>query len=68
MRLIFDIETDGLLRGLSVIHCIVARDPDTNEEYRWDDDNKTRLQFLGDADELWAHNILSYDIEAIKEL
>lgn len=68
MRLVFDIETDGLLRGLSVIHCIVARDLDTDEEYRWDDDIKTGLQFLQEADELWGHNIIGYDIEAIKEL
>ena len=68
MRLAFDIETDGLLRGLTKIHCIVARDLDTDEEYRWDDDIKTGLQFLLDADELWGHNIVGYDFEAIKEL
>ncbi len=68
MRLVFDIETDGLLRSLTKIHCIVARDLDTNEEYRWDDDIRTGLQFLADADELWGHNIIGYDIEAIQEI
>ena len=29
----FDIETDGLLRGLTKIHCIVARDIDSDQEY-----------------------------------
>lgn len=68
MRLAFDIETDGLLRSLSKIHCIVARDLDTDEEYRWDDDIRTGLEFLLTADELWGHNIVGYDFEAIKEL
>ena len=69
MRLVFDIETDGLLRGLSVIHCIVARDLDTNQEYRWDNgDIPDGLKFLGEASELWGHNIVGYDVEAIKEL
>ena len=68
-RLVFDIETDGLLRGLTKIHCIVARDLDTNQEYRWDNgDIPEGLKFLGEADELWGHNIIGYDIEAIKEL
>ena len=68
MRLAFDIETDGLLRSITTIHCIVARDLDTDEEYRWDDDIRTGLEFLLTADELWGHNIVAYDYEAIKEL
>ena len=69
MRLVFDIETDGLLRGLSTIHCIVARDLDTDQEFRWDNgDIPDGLKFLGEADELWGHNVVGYDCEAIKEL
>ena len=69
MRLAFDIETDGLLRTISTIHCIVARDLDTDEEYRWDNGTiKDGLKFLLTADELWGHNIQGYDYEAIKEL
>jgi DNA polymerase I len=68
MRLAFDIETDGLLRTISTIHCIAAQDLDTDEQYFWDDDIRTGLQFLLDADELWGHNIQGYDYEAIKEL
>ena len=69
MRLVFDIETDGLLRGLSVIHCIVAQDLDTNEEHRFEPHQvKAGLKLLQDAEELWGHNIVGYDIEAIKEL
>ena len=69
MRLAFDIETDGLLRTISTIHCIVARDLDTDQEYRWDNGTiKDGLQFLLTADELWGHNIAGYDYNAIKEL
>ena len=71
MRLAFDIETDGLLRGLTKIHCIAAQDLDTNEQYFWDsinDNIKEGLAFLLTADELWGHNIIGYDFEAIREV
>ena len=61
MRLAFDIETDGLLRQISTIHCIAAQDLDTNEKYFWDNgDIKKGLAFLLTADELWGHNIIGY--------
>ena len=69
MRLVFDVETDGLLRDLTTLHCIVARDLDTDQEYRWDNGTlKDGLQFLLTADELYGHNVIGYDYEAIKQL
>ena len=69
MRLCFDVETDGLLRDLTTLHCIVARDLDTDQEYRWDNGTlKDGLKFLLTADELWGHNLIGYDYEAIKQL
>ena len=70
MRLTFDIETDGLIRqGLSKIHCIVIQDLDSKEEYRFDPTNyRDGLQMLLQADELWGHNIVGYDIPAIQTL
>jgi len=69
MRLVFDIETDGLLRGLSVIHCIVARDLDTDQEHRFEPHQiEEGLQLLSQADELWGHNTIGYDLEAIREI
>lgn len=69
MRLAFDIETDGLLRGLTKIHCIAAQDLDTNEQYFWDNGRiKEGLAFLRSADELWGHNIIGYDYQAIREI
>ena len=69
MRIAFDIETDGLLRDLSVIHCIAAQDIDTKEIYRFGPDEvKPGLKLLQDADVLYGHNIIGYDFQAIKEL
>ena len=69
MRLAFDIETDGLLRCLTKIHCIAAQDLDTNEKYFWDNGSiKEGLAFLLTADELWGHNIIGYDYQAIREV
>jgi len=71
MRLAFDIETDGLLRGLTTIHCIAAQDLDTNEQFFFDTIHgniKEGLAFLLTADELWGHNIIGYDYQAIREI
>ena len=58
-------------RGLTKIHCIAASDLDTNEQVflRHPNDNiKEGLAFLKNADELWGHNIMGYDIQAIREV
>ena len=69
MRLAFDIETDGLLPELTKIHCIVLINLDDNTKYRFGpNDYKKGLQLLRNADEIWGHNILGYDIPAIKKL
>lgn len=69
-RLVFDVETDGLIRqGLSTIHCIVARDIDTDELHQWDNGNIVDgLEVLAKADVLIGHNIIQYDFEAIKQV
>jgi DNA polymerase I len=73
MRLAFDVETDGLLRELSCVHCLVTHDLDTNHVIRYDDSGEnesvtTGINVLACADELWGHNIVGYDFEAIKEV
>ena len=73
MRLAFDLETDGLNRDLSIVHCLVAQDMDSGEIFRYDDSGKyesvtTGIEMLMEADELWGHNIIGYDYEAIKYL
>jgi DNA polymerase I-like protein with 3'-5' exonuclease and polymerase domains len=73
MRYVFDIETDGLLRKLTTVHCVVAKDLDTQEVYRFDDSGRNSsvtngLTLLMEADELWGHNILGFDVPAIQEI
>lgn len=73
MRLAFDVETDGLLRDLSTVHCLVAQDLDTGEVFRYDDRGsyesvQTGINYLAEAEELWGHNIVGYDFEAIREV
>lgn len=66
MRLVFDIETDGL--DPSVIHCIVAKDVDTKAVYRFywgmiPDGAK----LLSMAEELIGHNIVAYDMVVMRK-
>ena len=69
MRLAFDLETDGLLDTLTKIHCLVAIDMDTGEQHKFGPNEiKAGLKLLQDADELWGHNIISYDFQAIRKI
>ena len=69
MRLAFDIETDGLLQDLTKIHCIVLINIDDGTKYRFGpSDYKEGLKMLKDADEVWGHNIIGYDYQAIKKI
>ena len=67
MRLIFDIETNGLRPDL--IHCITAIDVDTEVAYDWKPDAvDDGVRFLEQADQLIAHNGIGYDIPVIRKL
>lgn len=73
MRFVFDIETDGLLRRLTTVHCVVLKDIDTGEVLAYDDSGErhsvsTGLTTLMEADEIWGHNIVGFDIPAIQEI
>lgn len=73
MRLIFDIETDGLLDKVSQIHSLVIKDLDKQKLYSCSDHTgylsiKSGLELLGKASVLIGHNIMSYDIPVLKKL
>lgn len=75
MRLVADIETNGLLRQDSpIIHCLVTQDLDTGQVICYDDegsDNEpivTGIKYLMEAEEVWGHNFLSFDTEFIREI
>ena len=71
--LIFDLESTGLLRCGSQLHCIVIRDlvsPDTTEVF---DDRSGGLisegiQRLSEADYVIGHNVIGFDLPLLKEL
>lgn len=69
MKLVVDIETNGLLDELTCIHCIVAKDVDSGVVHSFrPDDIRKGIALLESADELIAHNGIKFDIPAIKKL
>jgi len=69
LRCLFDIETNGLYEQVNRIHCVVARDIDTDEEYVFGPDKiKDALDLLSSADLLSGHNIARFDIPVIEKL
>ena len=67
MKLVFDIETDGL--DASKIWCIVAKDLDTGQIHTYNPDKiQEGFKLLVDSDLLIGHNILGFDIPVIENL
>lgn len=68
-RLVFDLETNGLLDTVSVVHCIVTKDADTGEVRRFRPDQiEAGLDHLCSASVLIAHNGINYDCQVIRKL
>ena len=71
--LIFDIETDGLLKNVKVLHCMSIYDTKTTKMWRFDPTNvvegvKMLQKELEDNGEICGHNIINYDIPALEKL
>ena len=71
-QLLFDLESTGLLRRGSTIHCIVMRDMGTPDDAQVFDHQPERAVIQGvkqleKADALIGHNIIGYDIPLLKE-
>jgi len=63
MRCVVDIETDGLVEDITVVHCIVAKDIKTNKVYTFKEDecyNKFP-EFSKTIDNYIMHNGVSFD-------
>jgi len=69
MKLVFDIEGNGLLPELTKFHCSGAIDITTDKEY-WFRSHQLKefLELLSNADIIVAHNAFGYDIPALKKL
>lgn len=74
MNLLFDIETDGLLEVLTKIHSLVIKDAETKKIYSCHSGGHGYesidygLELLSRADRIIGHNIISFDIPAIKKI
>ena len=72
-KCIFDIETDGLLDTMTKVHCIVIYDIDNDKMHSFDG-QVTRLRFddalffLKNFSEIIGHNILNFDLPALKAI
>ena len=70
-HLLFDLESTGLLRQGSSIHCIVVRDGNDGGTTVFDHQPERALlqgvKQLESADVLIGHNIIGYDIPLLKE-
>ena len=69
MRLVFDLESNGLLDELDRIHCLCLKDIDTEQTYSFaPSEVETGVKMLMDADLIIGHNVISFDIPAIKKV
>ena len=67
MKLLFDIETDGL--DATKIWCVVAQEVDTGEVWSFGPDEiDESLKLLDKADQLSGHNIIGFDIPVLEKL
>lgn len=76
-RVFFDIESDDLLPRITKVHAIVVKDMDTGQiitctdsapsEFDYDPIRKA-LKVIGNADRIVGHNILGFDLLALKKI
>ena len=67
MKLIIDLETNGFLDKLDVVHCIVCKDIETQKVYSYNPDNlNDGLELLKKATLLIGHNIQGFDLPALE--
>ena len=73
LELVFDLETDGLLHELTKIHSMVLKDVETGDvcscaEADGYEAIESGLYMLSQADLIVGHNIVNFDIRAIKKI
>lgn len=71
--LMFDIETNGLLKEVNVLHCMCVYDTETEKMHRFDPTNvedgvKMLQEEIDKGGMLCGHNIIDYDIPALENL
>tara|TARA_R100000664_G_C2710175_1_gene107289 strand:- start:297 stop:860 length:564 start_codon:yes stop_codon:yes gene_type:complete len=70
---IIDLETNGLLKNTSTIHCLVIHDLETGLTERFNDTGSEEsiirgAQYIEIADRIIGHNIIGFDLPIIKKM
>jgi DNA polymerase-1 len=73
MRLVADLESNGLLHEMDRVHCIVLRDLDTDEIHSCADQPGYKpieegLKLVEAATQLVGHNLINFDLRALKKI
>ena len=73
MKLVFDVEANGLLYEATKMWCLVSKDIETKKEYALAEESYTNtarfvIPWLNEAETLIGHGILSYDFPLLKKL
>ena len=73
MRLIFDIETNGLLDTLDRVHSLCIKDTDTGQTWSCAEDVRYTsiedgLLLLEQAEVIIGHNVINFDVPAIQKV
>lgn len=69
MKLVLDTENNGLLDTITKMWCIVAKDIDTKEVYKFPPDQLQQgLELLKSAPLIIGHNIIAYDFPVMDRL
>jgi len=66
-RIVWDIETNGLLDTMDTLHCICVKCIESGETQSFYGDGvQNGLRLLTEAEEIIGHNIIAFDIPAIR--
>ena len=73
MRLVLDLESNGLLPQMDTIHCIVLRDLDTGNIISCADQPgyhslEMALDFIREATLIVGHNVIKFDLPALRKI
>lgn len=68
MRLVFDIETDGLLNQCTKLWVLTAYDLDSEQMYIFKEGDLGWMDLFNKAERAIGHNILGFDVFALKKL
>ena len=76
MKLVVDLEANGLYNEVTKVHCIVAKDIDSGQVHKYYDYKgndkinsiKQGIKHLLEAEQLIGHNFVDYDIRVLEKL